>query len=71
MPRPNDATNLPDSIETIVAHVDDLPDQRMVVELDGVERFTWVVSTAREGKEASRGTYGAYIGFAGSLFQSL
>ena len=41
---PNDATNLPDSIETIVAHVD-ISDQRMIVELDGVEQFTWVVST--------------------------
>lgn len=56
---PNDATNLPDSIETIVAHVD-ISNQRMIVELDGVERFTWVVSTAREGKETPRGTYSAY-----------
>jgi len=55
----NDLTNLPDSVETIVAHVD-ISDQRMIIELDGVERFAWEVSTAREGKETPRGTYGAY-----------
>ena len=55
----NDLTNLPDSVETIVAHVD-ISDQRMIIELDSVERFAWEVSTAREGKETPRGTYGAY-----------
>ena len=52
-------TNLPEDIETIAVHVD-ISDQRMIIELDGVKQFTWDVSTAREGKETPRGTYGAY-----------
>jgi len=50
---------LPDNIDAIVAKVD-ISDQRMIVDIDGTQMFAWDVSTARDGKETPRGTFGAY-----------